>query len=147
MRRTISKWGSLTCPHAFHCWRNGVGSIYKIFYQKGAGSLLATCSFLVEMMGIEPMSENPLIRLSSQAVCSLAFPLESESRHSHSRSSPFVPGRLKSERPTQVHHSFDAQSEVVVLFGGTGGPQATALSSQSLTGKDSGSHSNSIVVV
>lgn len=89
---------------------------------------------MVEMMGIEPMSENPLIGLSSQTVCYLDFPRGSESRHSLLWSSPFVPGRLKSERPTQVHHSFDAQSGVVVLSGGTGGPQATALLSQTLTG-------------
>ena len=90
--------------------------------------------FLVEMMGIEPMSENPLIGLSSQAVCYLAFPLGSESRHPHPQSSPFLPDRFKGERPVQVHHCDDAQSGVVVLSGGTGGPQATALLSQALTG-------------
>ena len=113
--------------------------------EKGAnGSFLFV---LVEMMGIEPMSENPLIGLSSQAVCYLAFPLGSESRHPHPQSSPFVPDRFKGERPVQVHHCDDAQSGVVVLSGGTGGPQATALLSQPLTGQNSGSQSNSVVVV
>ena len=98
-------------------------------------------------MGIEPMSENPLIRLSSQAVCYLAFPRGSGSRHPLLWSSPFVPDRFKGERPMQVHHCDDAQSEVVALFGGTGGPQATALPVQALTGENLGSQSNSIVVV
>ena len=46
-----------------------------------------------------------------------------------------------------VHHSNDAQSEAVVLIGGTGDPQVTALPSLAPKGQRLGSHSNSIVVV
>ncbi len=81
---------------------------------------------LVEMMGIEPMSENPLIKPSPWAVCYLEFPVKSANRHAPYPGSPFVLDRLKSEPPMQVHRSFDAQSSVAVLRGGTGDPQVTA---------------------
>ena len=81
---------------------------------------------MVEMMGIEPMSENPLTQLSPWAVCYLEFPVGGANKHAPRQSSPFVLDRLKSERPMQVHRSFDAQSSVAVVRGGTGGPQATA---------------------
>ena len=81
---------------------------------------------LVEMMGIEPMSENPLTQLSPWAVCYLEFPVGGANKHVPRQSSPFLLDRLKSERPMQVHRSFDAQSSVAVVRGGTGGPQATA---------------------
>ena len=50
---------------------------------------------VVEMMGIEPMSENPLTQPSSWAVCSLFFPLGGASRHASPFGSTFVPDRFK----------------------------------------------------
>ena len=86
------------------------------------------CSvFLVEMRRIELLSENPLIKLSSWAVCCLEFPREDANRHASSCGSPFLLDRFKSERPMQVHRSNDAQSKAAVLLGGTGDPQVTAL--------------------
>ncbi len=82
---------------------------------------------LVEMMGIEPMSENLLTQPSSWTVCCLEFPLGSANRHAFPQGSPFVHDRLKCEPPMHVHRSNDAQSEVAVLLGGTGDPQVTAL--------------------
>ena len=80
-------------------------------------------------MGIEPMSENPLTKLSPWAVCYLEFPIEGTNRHVHSLSSPFVLDRFKGETPMQVHCSDDVQSVVAVVNGGTGDPQVTALPS------------------
>ena len=102
---------------------------------------------LVEMRGIEPLSENPLTQLSSWAVCPLDFPLGCANRHAHPRGSPFLLDRLKSEPPMQVHHFNDVQPEVVVLPGGTGNPQVTALPVLSPKAQHLGSHSNSVVVV
>ena len=82
---------------------------------------------MVEMMGIEPMSENPLTKLSSWTVCYLKFPIGSVNRHTLPLGSPFLLDRFKSEPPMQVHHFDDVQSEVVVLLGGTGAPQDAAL--------------------
>ena len=91
---------------------------------------------MVEMMGIEPMSENPLTQLSPWAVCYLEFLVSSANKHAPHQSSPFVLDRFKSERPMQVHRSNDAQSPVAVVRRGTGGPQATALPTGALTGVD-----------
>ena len=84
---------------------------------------------LVEMMGIEPMSENPLTKPSSWTVCYLEFPSRSTNRHVLRSGSPFVLDRLKGEPPMQVHCSDDVQSVAAVLNGGTGDPQVTALPS------------------
>ena len=84
---------------------------------------------LVEMRGIEPLSENPSTQLSSWTVCYLEFPSGSANRHAIPSGSPFMHDRLKCEQPMHVHHSNDAQSEAVVLIGGTGDPQVTALPS------------------
>ena len=59
--------------------------------------------FLVEMMGIEPMSENPLTQLSPWAVCYLDFPVGGANKHAPRQSSPFVHDRFKGERPMHVH--------------------------------------------
>ena len=80
-------------------------------------------------MGIEPMSENPLTKLSPWAVCFLDFPFGGVSRHTPSLGSPFVLDRFKGETPMQVHCSDDVQSVVAVVNGGTGDPQVTALPS------------------
>ena len=85
--------------------------------------------FLVEMRRIELLSENPSTQLSSWTVCYLEFPSGSANRHAIPSGSPFLHDRLKCERPMHVHHSNDAQSEAVVLIGGTGDPQVTALPS------------------
>ena len=82
---------------------------------------------VVEMMGIEPMSENLLTQPSSWTVCYLKFPVGSVNRHTLRRGSPFVHDRLKCEPPMHVHRSNDAQSKVAVVLGGTGDPQVTAL--------------------
>ena len=99
------------------------------FSPKEKGVRKALLFPLVEMMGIEPMSENPLTKLSPWAVCFLDFPIGGVSRHTPSLGSPFVLDRFKGERPMHVHRSFDAQSEATVLIGGTGDPQVTALPS------------------
>ena len=78
------------------------------------------------MMGIEPMSENPLTQLSPWAVCYLAFPVGGANKHAPRLGSPFLHDRFKSERPMHVHRCDDAQSSVAVLRGGTGDPQVTA---------------------
>ena len=80
-------------------------------------------------MGIEPMSENPLTKLSSWTVCYLDFPIGGVNRHTPPLGSPFLLDRFKSETPMQVHCSDDVQSAVAVLCGGTGDPQVTALPS------------------
>lgn len=84
---------------------------------------------VVEMMGVEPMSENPLTKPSSWTVCYFRFPFGSVNRHTLRPGSPFMPDRFKSEPPVQVHCLFDAQSAVAVLRRGTGDPQVTALPS------------------
>ena len=89
--------------------------------------ILANADFLVEMRRIELLSENPLIQPSSWAVCFFNFPRQSANRHAFFLGSPFLHDRLKSERPMHVHHCDDAQSEAVVLIGGTGDPQVAAL--------------------
>ena len=82
---------------------------------------------LVEMMGIEPMSENLLTQPSSWTVYLLEFPLTNADRQAFDQGSPFVHDRFKSEPPMHVHRSNDAQSKAAVLIGGTGDPQVTAL--------------------
>ena len=82
---------------------------------------------MVEMMGIEPMSENPATRPSPWAVCYLTFPVGGANKHAPPQSSPFLLDRFKGETPMQVHRSCDAQSSVAVVRGGTGDPQVTAL--------------------
>ena len=84
---------------------------------------------LVEVRRIELLSENPSTQLSSWTVCYLKFPSGGANRHALPSGSPFMRDRLKCERPMHVHHSNDAQSEAVVLIGGTGDPQVTALPS------------------
>ena len=84
---------------------------------------------MVEMMGVEPMSENPLTKPSSWTVCYFRFPFGSVNRHTLRLGSPFMPDRFKGEPPVQVHCLFDAQSAVAVLRRGTGDPQVTALPS------------------
>ena len=99
-------------------------------YQKAEkGSVGSLFCFLVEMMGVEPMSENLLTQPSSWTVCFLEFPLRRVNRHTRRQGSPFVHDRLKSEPPMHVHRSDDAQSKAAVLNGGTGDPQVTALPS------------------
>ena len=102
---------------------------------------------MVEMRGVEPLSENPSVRLSSWAVCYLAFPAGGANRHAPSLGSPFVPDRFKGEKPMQVHHSSHALTKVVVPFGRTGGPQAAAPLIQHPKALKSGGQSNSVVVV
>ncbi len=83
---------------------------------------LVDLSFLlVETTGVEPVSENPLTRLSPQAVRYLKFPSASVNEHTLASGSPFVLDRLKGERPMQVHRLFDAPSKSAVLLIGTGG--------------------------
>ena len=63
------------------------------------------CGFqvLVEMMGIEPMSENPLTQPSSWTVCYLGFPLRGASRHAPPFGSTLLPDRFECQPPVQVH--------------------------------------------
>ena len=101
-----------------------------IYEHKSQGGCKATpLAFVVEMRRIELLSENPSTQLSSWTVCYLEFPSGSANRHAIPSGSPFMHDRFKCEQPMHVHHSNDAQSEAVVLIGGTGDPQVTALPS------------------
>ena len=82
---------------------------------------------MVEMRGIEPLSENQSIQPSSWTVCYLKFPLGSANRHAFLIGSPFLHDRIKCEPPMHVHRCDDVQSKAAVLIGGTGDPQVTAL--------------------
>lgn len=53
---------------------------------------------MVEVMGIEPMSENPLTQLSSWTVCFLFFPFGDASRHAFPHGSTFFPDRFRRNR-------------------------------------------------
>ena len=59
---------------------------------------------LVEMRGVEPLSESPLTQLSSWTVYLLEFPLGDDDKQSSLRSSPFIHDRGKGENPIHVHH-------------------------------------------
>ena len=63
---------------------------------------------MVDPRGVEPLSENLFIQLSTRVVCVCDFPDSTARRQAVSSGSPFVPDRFKGERPMQVHHSFDA---------------------------------------
>ena len=58
---------------------------------------------LVDLRGIEPLSENSFIQPSSRTVARLKFPFESAGRQALSSGSPFLHDRLKCERPMHVH--------------------------------------------
>ena len=77
--------------------------------------------FLVEMRGIEPLSENLLIQLSPSAFRLLEFPLTHGGGQPYVAGSHFMRDALNGERRVHVHRSNDAQSEVAILLGGTGG--------------------------
>ena len=59
---------------------------------------------LVEPTGIEPVSKNLLIQLSSRTVCLLSFPIGSADKQARLQSSPFLLDRFKGETPMQVHY-------------------------------------------
>ena len=58
---------------------------------------------LVEMTGVEPVSENPFIQLSPGAAELLNLPREIAVRRAKSRGSPFLHGGVKDERAAHVH--------------------------------------------
>ena len=76
---------------------------------------------LVEARGIEPLSENLLIQLSPSAFRLLEFPLMHGGGQPYLAGSHFMRDGLNGERPVHVHRLHDAQSEVAILLGGTGG--------------------------
>ena len=109
--------------------RVNVQSPIPDFHHKQKRHHLVPFLLMVEVRRIELLSENPSTQPSSWTVCYLEFPSGSANRHAIPSGSPFLHDRLKCERPMHVHHSNDAQSEAVVLIGGTGDPQVTALPS------------------
>ena len=84
-------------------------------------AVVACFLLLVEMTGVEPVSESLAAQPSSWTVVLLSFPRKSAERHALSLGSPFVHGRVKGESPTHVHRLCDAQSLTAVRKGGTGG--------------------------
>ena len=58
---------------------------------------------LVEMRGIEPLSENPFIQLSPGASVRLEFPSRSAGRQAQRLGSPLMRGSFKSETAAHVH--------------------------------------------
>ena len=82
---------------------------------------------MVEVGGVEPPSENLLIQLSPGAGCLLELFLGRAGTQARSRSNRFMRDRFNGKPPMHGHHEHDAQSRVVVLSGGTGGPQTAAL--------------------
>ena len=76
---------------------------------------------LVDPRGVEPLSENLLIQPSPSAVRYLEFPLQAVNGQTSRLGSHFLRGRFNGERSAHVHRCHDAQSEVAILLGGTGG--------------------------
>ena len=73
--------------------------ICKKFHHREEDRRFAPILFsVVEVMGIEPMSENPLTQLSSWAVCFLFFPFGDASRHAFPHGSTFFPDRFRRDR-------------------------------------------------
>ena len=103
--------------------------------------------FLVELRGIEPLSENLLIQLSPGAGRLFNLFSFNAGVQALKESNRFLHDRLNGKPPMHVHHSNDAQSRFVVLPRGTGGPQTAALPSKPPKGQRLGSQSNVIVVV
>ncbi len=103
----------------------GVNSVTSAQYQNMA-RYASHILVLVDLRGIEPLSENLLIQLSPGAGCLLClFPLNAGIQ-ALSESNRFLHDRLNGKTPMHVHHSNDAQSRFVVLPRGTGGHSETA---------------------
>ena len=102
---------------------------------------------MVEVRGLEPLSENLLIQLSPGAGHLLDLFRTCAGAQAQVWSNRFLRDRFNGKTPMHGHHCFDAQSRVVVLSGGTGDPQVTALPSLAPRGQRLGSHRNSISVV
>ena len=58
---------------------------------------------MVEMTGVEPVSENPFIQLSPGEAELLDLPRNSAVRQAQLRGSPFLHGGVKDERAAHVH--------------------------------------------
>ena len=71
--------------------------------------------------GVEPLSENLLIQPSPSAVRYLDFPLRVVNGQTARLGSHFLRGKFNGELLAHVHRYLDAQSEVAILLGGTGG--------------------------
>ena len=84
---------------------------------------------LVEVRGVEPLSENLLIQLSPGAEYLLELFPRRAGTQARCESNRFMRDRFNGKPPMHVHHSDDAQSRLVVLPRGTGDPQVTALPS------------------
>jgi len=85
---------------------------------KTAQSLAALCGFqyLVEVRGVEPLSENASTKISPGAVDSLHSLTCAWIRQTHRLSSFIIHGELKALL-THVHHSSDTLVRLVVLLG------------------------------
>ena len=89
--------------------------------QKAIAPRLGCYCFLVEMRGIEPLSENLLIQLSPSAFRLLDFPLIGGGGQPSLAGSHLMRDALDGERRVHVHRLLDAQSRAAILSGGTGG--------------------------
>ena len=83
-----------------HCVRLPFKTLRKI--TKGALTY-AFFVILVDPRGVEPLSENLLIRPSPSAVRYLNFPSQAVNGQTSRLGSHFLRGRLNGERPTHVH--------------------------------------------
>ena len=75
---------------------------------------------MVEVRGVEPLSENPFMQLSPGAD-PVQISLCRGTGTNRDIGSHFVLDRFNGERPMQVHHLHDASAETVVLLRETGG--------------------------
>ena len=82
---------------------------------------------MVDLRGIEPLSENLLIQLSPGAEYLLELFSRRAGTQARCESNRFLHDRFNGKTPMHVHHSLDAQSRFVVLPRGTDGPQTAAL--------------------
>ena len=82
---------------------------------------------MVDLRGVEPLSENLLIQLSPGAEYLLCLSRRRAGTQARCESNRFLHDRFNGKTPMHVHHSLDAQSRFVVLPRGTGDPQVTAL--------------------
>ena len=84
--------------------KNGNLPLFYIEKDTRVGVLYApfACVFVVDPRGVEPLSENPLGRLSSWAVCYEVLPGGAQTDTRHRDGSPFLDDRLKDETPMHL---------------------------------------------
>ena len=82
--------------------KSAVQTVYSA-YKTEQGCRWHPCSVLVEARGVEPLSENPLIQLSTSVFCYLEFPSSDVNRQTSNSGSLLVRDRYKSKLSVHVH--------------------------------------------